>query len=226
MTAINDEVWFNIEAIECLHKNFEVPEKSPNLTAIIKLFNKWQEWAAAQVLYQQAPNLRFEKAVLIIRLAYELRKMNNFNSSFALYAGLNLPAVSRLDKLWSSLEKHKVHSKWLELKELYSTSGNHKNYQEALRAAESPVIPYIGLYNKYLFTIEETNKNKTEDGLINFQKLRMLHKLTNEIKQYQKNKFELSPDPQLVESLCKDLRLDCNENTLYEISLKIKPREK
>ena len=80
--------------------------------------------------------------------------MKNFNASFALFAGLNLPAVSRLKKLWEALEKHKIWSKYTELKELYSPSGNHKNYQDALRNSEPPVIYFcFNYYFYFLFFI-------------------------------------------------------------------------
>ena len=54
---------FNIEPVECLNKNFENPENSPHLTAMIHIFNKFQEWGAAQVMLAQNQGARVEVAV-------------------------------------------------------------------------------------------------------------------------------------------------------------------
>lgn len=46
--------------------------------------------------------------------------------------------------------------------------------REALHRCDPPCIPYLGMYLTDLSFIEEGTPNFTEDGLLNFSKMRMV----------------------------------------------------
>ena len=61
------------------------------------------------------------------------------------------------------------------LQNTVSSDGRFKNLREALRRCDPPCIPYIGMYLSDLSFIEEGTPTTTEDGLLNFSKMRMVN---------------------------------------------------
>lgn len=57
-----------------------------------------------------------------------------------------------------------------------SSDGRFRNLREVLRRSEPPCIPYLGMYLSDLSFIEEGTPNFTDDGLLNFSKMRMVRK--------------------------------------------------
>lgn len=55
-----------------------------------------------------------------------------------------------------------------------SSDGRFRNLRDALRRSEPPCIPYLGMYLSDLSFIEEGTPNFTDDGLLNFSKMRMV----------------------------------------------------
>lgn len=49
--------------------------------------------------------------------------------------------------------------------------------REALHRCDPPCIPYLGMYLTDLSFIEEGIPNFTDDGLLNFSKMRMVRKI-------------------------------------------------
>lgn len=62
------------------------------------------------------------------------------------------------------------------LQTLVSTDGRFRNMREALHRCDPPCIPYLGMYLTDLSFIEEGIPNFTDDGLLNFSKMRMVMK--------------------------------------------------
>ncbi len=60
------------------------------------------------------------------------------------------------------------------LQNLVSTDGRFRNMREALHRCDPPCIPYLGMYLTDLSFIEEGTPNFTDDGLLNFSKMRMV----------------------------------------------------
>lgn len=86
------------------------------------------------------------------------------------------------------------------LQKTVSSEGRFKNLRETLKNCNPPAVPYLGMYLTDLAFIEEGTPNFTEEGLVNFSKMRM------------------------VTQYLLDRALIIDEDTLYELSLKIEPR--
>lgn len=55
-----------------------------------------------------------------------------------------------------------------------SSDGRFRSLRDALHRCDPPCIPYLGLYLTDLSFIEEGTPNFTQDGLLNFSKMRMV----------------------------------------------------
>ena len=60
------------------------------------------------------------------------------------------------------------------LQKLVSFEGNFRNLRDTLHRCDPPCIPYLGMYLTELSFIEEGTPNFTDDGLLNFAKMRMV----------------------------------------------------
>jgi Ras-specific guanine nucleotide-releasing factor 2 len=58
-----------------------------------------------------------------------------------------------------------------DLKELASTQNNCRNIRSAITLAEPPAVPYMALFLKDVFFIEEGNKDFTQDKKVNWSKM-------------------------------------------------------
>ena len=65
------------------------------------------------------------------------------------------------------------------LQSLISSDGRFRNLRDSLHRTDPPCIPYLGMYLSDLTFIEEGTPNFTDNGLLNFAKMRMvMFKLT------------------------------------------------
>ncbi|KAJ3068903.1 Rap guanine nucleotide exchange factor 2 [Podochytrium sp. JEL0797] len=169
----NFKLFRNIHAIEFLNQIWiGKKEDTPYLNFFIERFDKESYWVATEIVKE--PNLK--KRILILKqfiLATSASvKYNNFFSLFSFVSGLNLSPVSRLKKTWAGLPEP-VKKVYAEIEKLADPSRNMKNYRDLLGHAAPPIVPFLPIYLKDLTFMNDGNP-KLVDGLINFDKLRMM----------------------------------------------------
>lgn len=79
----------------------------------------------------------------------------------------------RLKDTWSRVSKS-VKQSIEKLQQLVSSDGRFRNLRDALHRTDPPCIPYMGMYLSDLTFIEEGTPNFTDNGLLNFAKMRMV----------------------------------------------------
>ncbi|EDQ87988.1 uncharacterized protein MONBRDRAFT_26683 [Monosiga brevicollis MX1] len=118
-----------------------------------------------------------------IILARTMVKLGNLNGAFAIVSALASSEVSRLKKTWSAL-KSTVRQDFENLESLIDPTRNMATYRTlyAQLSKQRKAIPFLPLVLKDLAFTHEGNQT-TVDGLINFDKLRMIsrqiHNLTD-----------------------------------------------
>ena len=60
------------------------------------------------------------------------------------------------------------------MQSIVSADGRFRNLRDSLHRCDPPCIPYLGMYLTDLSFIEEGTPDFTEDGLLNFSKMRMV----------------------------------------------------
>ncbi|OXB76689.1 UNVERIFIED_CONTAM: hypothetical protein H355_008728 [Colinus virginianus] len=111
-----------------------------------------------------------------IKIALHCRECKNFNSMFAVISGLNLAPVARLRGTWEKLpSKYEKHLR--DLQDLFDPSRNMAKYRNILssQSMQPPIIPLFPVVKKDITFLHEGNDSKV-DGLVNFEKLRMIAK--------------------------------------------------
>ncbi|XP_072520081.1 rap guanine nucleotide exchange factor 2 isoform X6 [Salminus brasiliensis] len=173
------ELFCAIEPTEYIDDLFKLRSRSPG-TSSLKLFeeaiNRETFWVATEVVREPNQLKRMKIVKHFIKIALHCRECKNFNSMFAIISGLNLAPVSRLRGTWEKLPS-KYEKLFSDLQDLFDPSRNMAKYRNVLNSQnlQPPIIPLFPVIKKDLTFLHEGNDSKV-DGLVNFEKLRMIAK--------------------------------------------------
>eukprot|EP01102_Stenamoeba_stenopodia_P004493 TRINITY_DN1478_c0_g1_i2.p1 TRINITY_DN1478_c0_g1~~TRINITY_DN1478_c0_g1_i2.p1 ORF type:complete len:1321 (+),score=315.07 TRINITY_DN1478_c0_g1_i2:401-4363(+) len=224
LTLMDKNLFERIPIQEFLKKNFTKPATSPCYTEMAKKFNHWSQWVSTEIVSRANLSARVETLAKFILIAKHCRDVNNFNTAYAIIAGLAQTSVSRLKLTWEKLPKA-VQTMYDDLKELFNISSNHKNYRDAILLSSPPLVPYLGLYGKFLLAIEDGNPGKVKER-INLPKYKKLFKQISEIKRFQSKSYPFHVDLELQRLLLSTpaFRSPLSEEETFKLSLVAEPR--
>ncbi|NXJ20580.1 RGRF1 factor, partial [Dicrurus megarhynchus] len=209
----------------------EKNERTPYIMKNTKHFNdvgwapclpKVSNLIASEIIRNEEINARVSAIEKWVAVADICRCLHNYNAVLEITSSLNRSAIFRLKKTWLKVSKQ---TKALidKLQKLVSSEGRFKNLREALKNCDPPCVPYLGMYLTDLAFIEEGTPNYTEDGLVNFSKMRMISHIIREIRQFQQTSYKIEHQPKVTQYLL-DQSFVMDEETLYEASLRIEPK--
>ncbi|XP_023594777.1 rap guanine nucleotide exchange factor 6 isoform X2 [Trichechus manatus latirostris] len=172
------DLFRNIEPTEYIDDLFKLDSKTGNthLKEFEDIVNQETFWVASEILTESNQLKRMKIIKLFIKIALHCRECKNFNSMFAIISGLNLAPVARLRGTWEKLpNKYEKHLQ--DLQDLFDPSRNMAKYRNILssQSMQPPIIPLFPVVKKDMTFLHEGNDSKV-DGLVNFEKLRMIAK--------------------------------------------------
>ncbi|XP_068947922.1 rap guanine nucleotide exchange factor 6 isoform X5 [Petaurus breviceps papuanus] len=172
------ELFRNIEPTEYINDLFKLNSKTGNahLKEFENIINQETFWVATEILTESNQLKRMKIIKHFIKIALHCRECKNFNSMFAVISGLNLASVARLRGTWEKLpSKYEKHLR--DLQDLFDPSRNMAKYRNILssQSMQPPIIPLFPVVKKDITFLHEGNDSKV-DGLVNFEKLRMIAK--------------------------------------------------
>ncbi|XP_057403420.1 rap guanine nucleotide exchange factor 2 isoform X5 [Balaenoptera acutorostrata] len=174
----NFELFRNVEPTEYIDDLFKLRSKTScaNLKKFEEVINQETFWVASEILRETNQLKRMKIIKHFIKIALHCRECKNFNSMFAIISGLNLAPVARLRTTWEKLP-NKYEKLFQDLQDLFDPSRNMAKYRNVLNSQnlQPPIIPLFPVIKKDLTFLHEGNDSKV-DGLVNFEKLRMIAK--------------------------------------------------
>ncbi|KAM9414282.1 rap guanine nucleotide exchange factor 2 isoform 22-T22 [Salvelinus alpinus] len=172
------ELFCAIEPTEYIDDLFKLKSKTGSfcLKRFEEVINQETFWVASEVIREPNQLKRMKIVKHFIKIALHCRECKNFNSMFAIISGLNLAPVSRLRGTWEKLPS-KYEKLFGDLQDLFDPSRNMAKYRNVLnnQNLQPPIIPLFPVIKKDLTFLHEGNDSKV-DGLVNFEKLRMIAK--------------------------------------------------
>ncbi|XP_072421459.1 ras-specific guanine nucleotide-releasing factor 1 isoform X1 [Chiloscyllium punctatum] len=200
----------------------EKNERAPYIMKTTKHFNDISNLIASEILKSDDVNVRTAAIEKWVAVADICKCLHNYNAVLVITSALNRSAIFRLKKTWLKVSKQ---TKALidKLQKLVSSEGRFKNLREALKNCDPPCVPYLGMYLTDLAFIEEGTPNYTEDGLVNFSKMRMISHIIREIRQFQQTAYKIEQQTKVARYLLVQSNV-MDEETLYEASLRIEPK--
>uniref|UniRef100_A0A669F819 Ras protein specific guanine nucleotide releasing factor 2 n=1 Tax=Oreochromis niloticus TaxID=8128 RepID=A0A669F819_ORENI len=225
ITLLDHIVFRSIPYEEFLGQGFmklDKTERTPYIMKTTQHFNDMSNLVASQIMTHTDVASRASSIEKWLAVADICRCLNNYNGVLEINAALEGSAIYRLKKTWAKVCKQ---TKGLRdrLQKIVSSEGRFKNLRETLKNCNPPCVPYLGMYLTDLACIEEGTPNFTEEGLVNFSKMRMISHIIREIRQFQQTPYRIEHQPKVTQFLL-DKSLVIDEDTLYELSLKIEPR--
>mmetsp|Transcript_52372 Transcript_52372/g.131582 ORF Transcript_52372/g.131582 Transcript_52372/m.131582 type:complete len:904 (-) Transcript_52372:231-2942(-) len=139
---------------EYMFKSYETPERAPHFTEMATQFNVFNRWVPHEILKRDNPTQRAETIGKFVSIAQELLTIRNFHSAFWVVLGLGHAAITRLKHTWEKVPK-KVKAHYDALQSQLSFEQNYVKYRQLLSEVVYPAIPYLALFSKDLFAIEE-----------------------------------------------------------------------
>ncbi|KNC99937.1 uncharacterized protein SPPG_09269 [Spizellomyces punctatus DAOM BR117] len=171
--------------------------RAQRLQAYIDRFNRVGYWVGTVVLSFPEHRKRSEALETFIKIANRCMELQNYNTAMAILSGLNTGPVSRLKKTFAGLSSRTT-SAYQDLESRLSYRGNYKTYRELEHMSKPPLLPFFGLIIKDLTFLNDGNQKVLSNGLINFEKQRMIYNVINAIREYQRYKFSFNQDEDVL----------------------------
>ncbi|XP_062333417.1 rap guanine nucleotide exchange factor 1b isoform X6 [Osmerus eperlanus] len=217
LTLLDAELFYKIEIPEVLlWAKEQNEEKSPNLTQFTEHFNNMSYWVRSLIIQQEKAQDREKLLLKFIKIMKHLRKLNNFNSYLAILSALDSAPIRRLE--WQKQTSEGLE----EYCTLIDSSSSFRAYRAALSEVEPPCIPYLGLILQDLTFVHLGNPDLIE-GKVNFSKRWQQFNILDSMRRFQQVHYELKRNDDIV-SFFNDFSDHLAEEALWELSLKIKPR--
>ncbi|XP_063794574.1 rap guanine nucleotide exchange factor 1-like [Pseudophryne corroboree] len=217
LTLLNAELFYKIEIPEVLlWAKEQNEEKSPNLTQFTEHFNNMSYWVRSIIMLQEKAQDRERLLLKFIKIMKHLRKLNNFNSYLAILSALDSAPIRRLE--WQKQTSEGL----AEYCTLMDSSSSFRAYRTAHSEVEPPCIPYLGLILQDLTFVHLGNPDHI-DGKVNFSKRWQQFNILDSMRRFQQAHYEIRRNDDII-SFFNDFSDHLPEEALWELSLKIKPR--
>nr|XP_048287863.1 rap guanine nucleotide exchange factor 1 isoform X3 [Myodes glareolus] len=217
LTLLDAELFYKIEIPEVLlWAKEQNEEKSPNLTQFTEHFNNMSYWVRSIIMLQEKAQDRERLLLKFIKIMKHLRKLNNFNSYLAILSALDSAPIRRLE--WQRQTSEGL----AEYCTLIDSSSSFRAYRAALSEVEPPCIPYLGLILQDLTFVHLGNPDYI-DGKVNFSKRWQQFNILDSMRCFQQVHYDIRRNDDII-NFFNDFSDHLAEEALWELSLKIKPR--
>lgn len=179
LTHQDFQIFRQIESTEYIDDLFRINSKyaTPMLNKFAELVNQEMFWVVSEICRETNIVRRSKIIKQFVKIARHCKECKNFNSVFAIISGLGHASVSRLRLSWEKLPS-KYQKLFNDLQDLMDPSRNMSKYRQLVvmeMSLKRSIIPFYPVVKKDLTFIHLGNDTRI-DGLINFEKLRMISK--------------------------------------------------
>ncbi|KAI9254357.1 ras guanine nucleotide exchange factor domain-containing protein [Helicostylum pulchrum] len=232
MTIMDFKLYNRIKPVECLDKNWGRPDTdvghiAANVKASIEHSNQVTAWVTDSILSKDEIKKRAVVMKHWIFVAERCRLLNNYNTCMAILSAFDNGSIGRLKRTWELISARSMQI-LQNIRRLMGANRNFSEYREIIHRINPPCIPFLGIYLQDLTFIEDGNSNflKKSNNLINFAKRMKTAEVIRDLQQYQSTHYMLTAVPDIQEFIKTHLHSSREEEELYNLSLKLEPRER
>ncbi|KAI8342668.1 ras guanine nucleotide exchange factor domain-containing protein [Chlamydoabsidia padenii] len=230
LTVMDFKLYSRIKPVECLDKNWgraDSQHTAANVKASIEYSNQVTAWVTDSILSKEELKKRSAVVKHWIYVAEKCRLLHNYNTCMAILSAFDNSSVGRLKRTWRTMSA-RTNDILDGIRRLMGANRNFTEYRDIIHKVNPPCIPFLGIYLQDLTFIEDGNSNflKKTNNLINFAKRMKTGEVIRELQQYQSTPYMLQLVPDIQEFIKTHLQSSRDEETLYNLSLAVEPREK
>ena len=210
-----------ISIFELIHRNHR-NENTLNYYKFIDSFNFLSKFITFILLSIRQNFSRIEFFEDCIDLVEELKKLNNFHSSYAIYLGFTYPAILRLNPILENKLSKNYKNKLERLTNFYEKPQIFREFQTK---CVLPCVPALSFYTRELTQVEEMFKmqenNEKYEKMIDFLKISRLAGIVKKIELFRTCPYNFSK--KYNEDFIRDFYYlpNIDEDTLYDMSKSI-----
>lgn len=230
LTIMDGKLYSRIKPVECLDKNWGKGDSehiAANVKASIEYSNQVTAWVTDSILSKDEVKKRGAVVKHWILVAERCRYLNNFNTCMAILSAFDNSSIGRLKRTWELMSARTMGT-LTGIRRLMGANKNFTEYRDIIHKVNPPCIPFLGIYLQDLTFIEDGNSNylKKSNHLVNFAKRMKTAEVIRELQQYQSTPYLLQAVPDIQEFIKTHLQSSRDEETLYNLSLSLEPRER
>ncbi|GAN07264.1 cell division control protein Cdc25 [Mucor ambiguus] len=232
MTIMDFKLYNKIKPVECLDKNWGKPDSdqnhiAANVKASIEHSNQVTAWVTDSILSKEEVKKRAAVLKHWIFVAERCRLLNNYNTCMAILSAFDNGSIGRLKRTWELISARTIQI-LQNIRRLMGANKNFSEYRDIIHKINPPCIPFLGIYLQDLTFIEDGNANflKKSNNLINFAKRMKTAEVIRDLQQYQSTHYMLTAVPDIQEFIKTHLHSSREEEELYNLSLRLEPRER
>jgi hypothetical protein len=195
-----------------------------NVERMIDHFNHVACWVSNFILLRDKPKHRSFMLEKMMKIARELRKMNNYSSLGAFIAGINNSSIIRLSATRDLIDPA-IGKDFLKLEILMSSQRSHASYRLAWENTRGERIPYFPLHRRDLVAAAEGNKTfidelDARDGVtkgrrINWKKFEIMGDVVIEIQKARDVAYPTLVRSDEIKSLVVDMEIERDEDVCF-----------
>ncbi|KAG0170527.1 hypothetical protein DFQ28_010709, partial [Apophysomyces sp. BC1034] len=227
LTIMDFKLYSCIKPVECLDKNWgkgDSEHVAANVKASIEYSNQVTAWVTDSILSKEEVKRRAAVAKHWIYVAEKCRLLNNYNTCMAILSAFDNSSIGRLRRTWELMSARTMQI-LSGIRHLMGANKNFTEYRDIIHKVNPPCIPFLGIYLQDLTFIEDGNSNylKKTNNLVNFAKRMKTAEVIRELQQYQSTPYLLQAVPDIQEFIKTHLQSSRDDETLYNMSLKVEP---
>ncbi|XP_055348432.1 ras-specific guanine nucleotide-releasing factor RalGPS1-like [Paramacrobiotus metropolitanus] len=151
----------DLKALTWYNPRLKHTAQAQRVNEITRRFNYDGQWTVQEILRCETPRQRADVMGHFVRLAARLFELNNFHSSYAIFAALESCPIARLSLSHQALAK-RDRLVWQQLGRVFCSEGNWRAFREYQESAGYPRIPHIGFYKTDLIHAYHAYSNPAE----------------------------------------------------------------
>ncbi|KAI9315915.1 ras guanine nucleotide exchange factor domain-containing protein [Dichotomocladium elegans] len=230
LTIMDFKLYSRIKPVECLDKNWGKGDSehiAANVKASIEYSNQVTAWVTDSILSKDEVKKRAAAVKHWVHVAERCRLLKNYNTCMAILSAFDNSSIGRMKRTWELISARTMQT-LTGIRRLMGANKNFNEYRDIIHKVNPPCIPFLGIYLQDLTFIEDGNSNflKKSEHLINFAKRSKTAEVIRELQQYQSTPYLLQAVPDIQAFIKTHLQSSRDEETLYNLSLTLEPRER
>ncbi|MBW0504237.1 hypothetical protein O181_043952 [Austropuccinia psidii MF-1] len=203
-----------------------------NVRAMSATSTKMTGWITETILNEDDIRKRSQILKFWIKTGTKLLELQNYNALMSVMSALNSSTLTRLKRTWENVG-NKTKAIFDSLNKAVCHQRNYAEYRATLRTANTPCIPFLGVYLTDMTFCHEGNPTHRVSPrhpdlkLINFDRYRKMTKIISEIERFQAP-YNLVEVPEIIKFIklsINSLSHEGSADSLYQRSLRLEPRE-